>query len=560
MSTDVYQMVLAEIEAPLLEEIMAYTRNNQTKASIMLGLNRGTLRKKLKQYDLISEQGLGNAMSDTNLVKVKRALISVSDKSGIVEFASALRELGVELLSTGGTYRLLQDNGLEVTEVADYTGFPEMMDGRVKTLHPKVHGGILARRGQDDAVMAEHGIDAIDMVVVNLYPFEATVARPDCSLEDAIENIDIGGPTMVRAAAKNHRFVNIVVNASDYADILDEMRANDGATSLATRFDLAIKAYEHTAAYDGAIANHFGTLVPGGSDSFPRTFNTQFHKVQEMRYGENPHQQAAFYVEANPAEAGIATARQIQGKELSYNNVADTDAALECVKNFDEPACVIVKHANPCGVAVADDIGKAYDLAFATDPESAFGGIIAFNRELDAATAAAIVERQFVEVIIAPSVSDDGREQWRRRRMCACWPVASGQPGAGTGLQARQRRPAGTGSRPGHDHAGRPQGRQQAAAQRAADARPAVRLESGQVRQIQRHHLRRQRPDRGCGRRPDEPHQLRPYRRHQGRARRPAGQGLGDGLRRLLPVPRRHRQRRRGGHCRGHPARGLDPR
>ncbi len=345
-------------------------------------------------------------MSDSNLVKVNRALISVSDKAGIVAFASALRDMGVELLSTGGTYRLLQENGLEVTEVADYTGFPEMMDGRVKTLHPKVHGGILARRGQDDAVMAEHGIDAIDMVVVNLYPFEATVAKADCSLEDAIENIDIGGPTMVRAAAKNHRFVNIVVNASDYQDILAEMQANAGATSLDTRFNLAIKAYEHTAAYDGAIANHFGKLVPGGSENFARTFNTQFHKVQEMRYGENPHQQAAFYVEANPAEAGIATARQLQGKELSYNNVADTDAALECVKNFDAPACVIVKHANPCGVAVADDIGKAYDLAFATDPESSFGGIIAFNRELDAATAAAIVERQFVEVIIAPSISD----------------------------------------------------------------------------------------------------------------------------------------------------------
>ena len=346
-------------------------------------------------------------MSDTSLVSVKRALISVSDKSGVVEFASALRDMGVALLSTGGTYRLLQEHGLEVTEVADYTGFPEMMDGRVKTLHPKVHGGILARRGQDDAVMAEHGIDAIDMVVVNLYPFEATVARPDCSLEDAIENIDIGGPTMVRAAAKNHRFVNIVVNASDYGSILAEMRDNHGATSLATRFDLAIKAYEHTAAYDGAIANYFGKQVPGGSDNFSRTFNLQLHKVQEMRYGENPHQQAAFYVEANPAEAGIATARQVQGKELSYNNVADTDAALECVKNFDQPACVIVKHANPCGVAVAADIGQAYDLAFATDPESAFGGIIAFNRELDAATAAAIVERQFVEVIIAPSVSDE---------------------------------------------------------------------------------------------------------------------------------------------------------
>jgi phosphoribosylaminoimidazolecarboxamide formyltransferase/IMP cyclohydrolase len=315
--------------------------------------------------------------------------------------------MGVELLSTGGTWRLLRESGLEVTEVADYTGFPEMMAGRVKTLHPKVHGGILARRGQDEAVMAEHGIDPIDMVVVNLYPFEETVAKEDCTLADAIENIDIGGPTMVRAAAKNHAAVAIVVNSDDYKTVLAEMQANDGATLQPTRFDLAIKAYEHTAAYDGAIANYFGRLVPGGSESFPRTFNTQFHKVQEMRYGENPHQQAAFYIEARPGEAGIASAKQLQGKALSYNNVADTDAALECVKVFERPACVIVKHANPCGVAVADTIGEAYDLAFATDPESAFGGIIAFNRELDGATAAAIVERQFVEVIIAPAVSSE---------------------------------------------------------------------------------------------------------------------------------------------------------
>ena len=365
-------------------------------------------------------------MSDLNLVKVRRALISVSDKSGIVEFASALEAMGIELLSTGGTYRLLQEAGLRVTEVADYTGFPEMMDGRVKTLHPKVHGGILARRGQDNAVMAEHGILPIDMVVVNLYPFEATVARPDCTLEEAVENIDIGGPTMVRAAAKNHRFVNIVVNAEDYPDILEELRAHDGATSGATRFDLAIKAYEHTAAYDGAIANYFGALVPGGSADFPRTFNLQLHKAQAMRYGENPHQRAAFYREARPAEAGIATAMQLQGKELSYNNVADTDAALECVKNFDAPACVIVKHANPCGVAVAADICAAYELAFATDPESAFGGIIAFNRELDGATARAIVERQFVEVIIAPGASTEAvaavaTKQNVRLLVCGKW-------------------------------------------------------------------------------------------------------------------------------------------
>lgn len=346
-------------------------------------------------------------MSD--LAPVKRALISVSDKSGIVEFAQALSAHGVELLSTGGTYRLLKDNAIAVTEVSDYTGFPEMMDGRVKTLHPKVHGGILARRGQDDAVLAAHNINTIDMVVVNLYPFEQTVANPNCSLEDAIENIDIGGPTMVRAAAKNHAHVNIVVNASDYPRILAEMNANQGSTTLATRFDLAIKAYEHTAAYDGAIANYFGTKVEGGSEKFPRTFNTQFVKAQDMRYGENPHQDSAFYVEANTQEASIATAQQLQGKALSYNNIADTDAALETVKLFDEPACVIVKHANPCGVATATTILGAYELAFATDPESAFGGIIAFNRPLDTATAQQIVDKQFVEVIIAPSV-DTGVE------------------------------------------------------------------------------------------------------------------------------------------------------
>ncbi len=346
-------------------------------------------------------------MNDQQLVTVRRALLSVSDKTGIVEFASELSAMGVALLSTGGTYKLLRDNGLEVTEVAEHTGFPEMMDGRVKTLHPKVHGGILARRGQDENVMAEHDIQPIDMVVVNLYPFAATVARPDCTLEDAIENIDIGGPTMVRAAAKNHRSVCILVNTADYATVLAEMRSHDGATTHATRFDLAIRAFEHTSHYDGAIANHFGRLVPGGSETFGRTHNLQLHLAQEMRYGENPHQRAAFYREAEPAEVGIATARQIQGKALSYNNVADTDAALECVKNFAQPACVIVKHANPCGVAVADTIAQAYDLAFATDTESAFGGIIAFNRALDAATARTIVERQFVEVIIAPSVDEE---------------------------------------------------------------------------------------------------------------------------------------------------------
>ncbi|HCG5474384.1 TPA: bifunctional phosphoribosylaminoimidazolecarboxamide formyltransferase/IMP cyclohydrolase [Vibrio parahaemolyticus] len=353
-----------------------------------------------------------------NARPIRRALISVSDKTGIVEFAQALAERGVDILSTGGTARLLAEQGIAVTEVSDYTGFPEMMDGRVKTLHPKVHGGVLGRRGQDDDVMAKHGINPIDMVVVNLYPFAETVAKDGCTLADAVENIDIGGPTMVRSAAKNHKDVTIVVNASDYDRVIAEMDANDKSLTLETRFDLAIAAFEHTAAYDGMIANYFGTMVPsygenkeGDEESkFPRTFNQQFEKKQDMRYGENCHQAAAFYVEANPQEASVSTARQIQGKALSYNNIADTDAALECVKEFNEPACVIVKHANPCGVALGKDILEAYNRAYQTDPTSAFGGIIAFNQELDAETATAIVERQFVEVIIAPSVSAEAIE------------------------------------------------------------------------------------------------------------------------------------------------------
>ncbi|ELB2254991.1 bifunctional phosphoribosylaminoimidazolecarboxamide formyltransferase/IMP cyclohydrolase [Vibrio parahaemolyticus] len=353
-----------------------------------------------------------------NARPIRRALISVSDKTGIVEFAQALAERGVDILSTGGTARLLAEQGIAVTEVSDYTGFPEMMDGRVKTLHPKVHGGVLGRRGQDDDVMVKHGINPIDMVVVNLYPFAETVAKEGCTLADAVENIDIGGPTMVRSAAKNHKDVTIVVNASDYDRVIAEMDANDKSLTLETRFDLAIAAFEHTAAYDGMIANYFGTMVPsygenkeGDEESkFPRTFNQQFEKKQDMRYGENSHQAAAFYVEANPQEASVSTARQIQGKALSYNNIADTDAALECVKEFNEPACVIVKHANPCGVALGKDILEAYNRAYQTDPTSAFGGIIAFNQELDAETATAIVERQFVEVIIAPSVSAEAIE------------------------------------------------------------------------------------------------------------------------------------------------------
>ena len=361
-------------------------------------------------------------MSD--LKKVSRALISVSDKNGIVDFARALQELNIELLSTGGTFRLLKENNISVTEVSDYTNFPEMMDGRVKTLHPKVHGGILGRRGLDDEVMEEHSIKPIDMVVVNLYPFASTVSDPTCTLPDAIENIDIGGPTMVRSAAKNHKDVAVLVNNNDYAEVVEELKKNQGQLKYQTRYELMVKAFEHTAGYDGMIANHFGSR---GTDNtardFSNTFNMQYFKTQEMRYGENPHQKAAFYTEASPTEASVATAKQLQGKELSFNNIADTDAALECVKQFDEPACVIVKHANPCGVAVASDIGAAYELAFATDPESAFGGIIAFNRELDSKTAGAICEKQFVEVIIAPTVSADASAvvaEKKNVRLLAC--------------------------------------------------------------------------------------------------------------------------------------------
>jgi len=350
-------------------------------------------------------------MTDATQRPVRRALISVSDKEGIIEFARSLHALGVEILSTGGTAKLLIDNMIPCLEVSKHTGFPEIMDGRVKTLHPKIHGGILGRRGIDDGVMKDNDIAPIDLVVVNLYPFEATVAKEGCSLEDAIENIDIGGPAMVRATAKNHAYVSIIVDPVDYPRVLEELNGNEGVVSDRTRFDLAVKAFEHTSNYDGMIANYLGRVQEDGSMiELPRTINLQFTKAQEMRYGENPHQHAAFYTEKNISEACIATAKQLQGKELSYNNIGDTDAALECVKQFDEPTCVIVKHANPCGVAVSDNILDAYDKAYSTDPESAFGGIIAFNRELDGDTAKTIVERQFVEVIIAPSISSDAIE------------------------------------------------------------------------------------------------------------------------------------------------------
>ncbi len=335
--------------------------------------------------------------------KISRALVSVSDKTGIVEFCLGLQHLGIEILSTGGTAKLLTSAGINVIEVSDYTGFPEMMDGRVKTLHPKVHGGILARRGIDEAIMNENGIKAIDMVVVNLYPFAQTIANPDCDLASAIENIDVGGPTMIRAAAKNYADVAVIVDVNDYAATLAELNSSAQQLSQTTRFNLALKSFEHTASYDTAIAGYLSKL---NQVRFPATLNLQYQQLQALRYGENPHQQAAFYSEKNPPAGSIAAAHQLQGKALSYNNIADADAALECVKAFNgKPTCVIVKHANPCGVAQAADCLSAYNLAYATDPTSAFGGIIAFNQPLDATTAQAIINRQFVEVIIAPSIS-----------------------------------------------------------------------------------------------------------------------------------------------------------
>jgi phosphoribosylaminoimidazolecarboxamide formyltransferase/IMP cyclohydrolase len=343
---------------------------------------------------------------------IRRALISVSDKAGVLEFARALVAMDVAILSTGGTAKLLNDNGLKVTEVSAHTGFPEMLDGRVKTLHPKIHGGILGRRdlAAHEQAMREAGIAPIDLIAVNLYPFEVTVAKADCSFEDAIENIDIGGPAMLRSAAKNHTHVTVVVDPADYQTVLAEMRGHQGSTTAGTRFALAKKAFAHTAAYDSAISNYLGSLEADGSrNQFPERLSLQFERVQIMRYGENPHQSAAFYRDLRPVAGSLAGYTQLQGKELSYNNIADADAAWECVKTFEAPACVIVKHANPCGVAIARDVHTAYVHALATDPTSAFGGIIAFNRPLDGVTAEAVVQL-FVEVVVAPDYDDDAKK------------------------------------------------------------------------------------------------------------------------------------------------------
>jgi phosphoribosylaminoimidazolecarboxamide formyltransferase/IMP cyclohydrolase len=335
---------------------------------------------------------------------IRRALLSVSDKGGLASFATELHRRSIELLSTGGTAQMLRDAGLPVRDVSDYTGFPELMSGRLKTLHPRVHGGLLGRRGIDDEAMRAHGIDAIDLLVVNLYPFAATIARPDCTFAEAIENIDIGGPAMLRAAAKNHADVTVLVDPADYARVLGEID-DAGGTSIDTRGWLAAKAFAHTARYDTVVADYLRGRQDFADEALPDQLPLYFDKLMELRYGENPHQRAAFYRAPGTRGAGVGTASSLQGKELSYNNIADADTAIECVRAFAHPACVIVKHANPCGVAQADSLAAAYAAAYRTDPTSAFGGIIAFNRELDAATAGDILARQFAEVIAAPRVS-----------------------------------------------------------------------------------------------------------------------------------------------------------
>ena len=365
---------------------------------------------------MTSELPTGRPVPASQPVRIRRALLSVSDKTGLIELARALAAHGVELLSTGGTAKAIRDAGLAVRDVAEVTGFPEMMDGRVKTLHPVVHGGLLGRAGLDEAVMAQHGIGAIDLLVLNLYPFEKVSADPNSSFEDVIENIDIGGPAMLRSAAKNFARVAVATDPGQYGELIAELDGHDGALSAKTRFALSVAAFNRVAQYDAAISNHLSAIgEDGGKLEFPAQHNASFVKVMDLRYGENPHQSGAFYRDAQPLPGALASFVQLQGKELSYNNLADADAAWECVRQFERPACVIVKHANPCGVAEGVACGDAYELAYATDPTSAFGGIIAFNRTLDAATAKAILDRQFVEVLIAPDYEDAAVEYAKKK-------------------------------------------------------------------------------------------------------------------------------------------------
>ena len=429
-SGGLYRLMIGEVEASLLEAVMRETAGHQGRAARVLGINRSTLRKKLREHgqDASPGRSLGSrgkkagtgtgtgtgagAGADAGS-RIRRALLSVSDKGGIEEFARSLHRLGVELVSTGGTARRLAAAGLPVTEVSALTGFPEIMAGRVKTLHPRVHGGLLGRRGVDDEIMHEYGIDPIDLVAVNLYPFERISGRRDCGFAEAMENVDVGGPALLRAAAKNHAAVTVVVDAADYPRVIGEMRRNGGVVGAKTRFELAARAFAHTARYDAAIANFLASVPdpdrrPLQRSRFPRVYTRQFMKCAEMRYGENPHQAAAFYRDLHTprTEPTVADARLAQGRPLSFNNVADADTALECVRVFGEPpACVIVKHANPCGAAVAATAKEAYHRALRTDPASAFGGIVAFNRPVGEALARALLERQFVEVLVAPEVS-----------------------------------------------------------------------------------------------------------------------------------------------------------
>jgi phosphoribosylaminoimidazolecarboxamide formyltransferase/IMP cyclohydrolase len=382
------------------------------------------------------------------------ALISVSDKTGIVEFASRLADMGFGLLSTGGTARALAAAGLPVTEVSDHTGSPEIMGGRVKTLHPRIHGGLLGREGEDDAIMAEQDIPRIDLAVINLYPFEAVTRQPGCTFEDAIENIDIGGPAMVRSAAKNFESVAVVTDPGQYAMVLERLEAGNGRLDRGTRYALSVAAFNRVAQYDDAISNYLSARTPDGESTvFPQQTNPSFVKVADLRYGENPHQQAAWYRDPHPSAGSLATATQHQGKELSYNNIADADAAWECVRQFEETACAIIKHANPCGVAIAKSAAEAYELAFATDPTSAFGGIIAFNRPLDPDTAAAIVKRQFLEVVIAPEYDAGTLTVFATKKNVRVLQIAAGKPcaqqefkriGSGLLVQTSDLHPIGT--------------------------------------------------------------------------------------------------------------------
>ena len=424
-SGGLYRLMIGEVEASLLEAVMRETAGHQGRAARVLGINRSTLRKKLREHGREAPPGPSRPSRGKKAgagagagVRIRRALISVSEKGGIEEFARSLHRLGVGLVSTGGTARRLAAAELPVTEVSALTGFPEIMAGRVKTLHPRVHGGLLGRRGVDDEIMQEYGIDPIDLVVVNLYPFERISGCRDCGFAEAMEHIDVGGPAMLRAAAKNHAAVTVVVDAADYPRVIEEMQRSGGAVGAQTRFALAAKAFAHTARYDAAIANFLASVPdparrPLQRNRFPEVYTRQFVKCAEMRYGENPHQAAAFYRDphAPSAAPAVADARLAQGRPLSFNNVADSDTALECVRAFGEPpACVIVKHANPCGAAVADTVKEAYHGALRTDPASAFGGIVAFNRPVGEELARVLIERQFVEVLVAPAISDEALE------------------------------------------------------------------------------------------------------------------------------------------------------